>query len=455
MSLFGTAGIRGPVTETVTPELALQVGQAVGKPGRTVVIGRDGRETGSALADALAAGVQAAGCEVHRIGIVPTPALAYASRDSHGAMLTASHNPPADNGIKLFRDGIEYTGQQEEAIEQSVTADQDQVSWTEWGTTRDVDVLAEYRSAVVAYLEDVFGAAPLANLSVVVDCGAGVGSLATPQVLRELGAAVCALNDTVDGHFTARESKPTADSLTALSSVLAEGPADLGLAHDGDADRLVVLGADGDVCHEDTILATVARAYTERATGQDPVVVTTPNASGRIDEVVTESGGRVERAPLGAIHEGVASVEADGGPETAVVFAAEPWKHCHPAFGGWIDGVVSAGVVACLVAATGDLETLCRDVPELPYRKESVACPDDAKADVMGALVEALPATFSDATVSTEHGLRLSFSDGSWTLVRPSGTEPYIRIYAESETVDELLTTVRDQVRETVHSHDG
>jgi len=117
MELFGTAGIRGDVVSKVTPDLALRVGQATGQDGETFVLGYDGRVTSPALADAMAAGLQSAGARVVRIGRVPTPALAYASQGRHGVMITASHNPPTDNGIKVFADGTEYGDDDETRIE--------------------------------------------------------------------------------------------------------------------------------------------------------------------------------------------------------------------------------------------------------------------------------------------------------------------------------------------------
>ncbi len=193
------------------------------------------------------------------------------------------------------------------------------------------------------------------------------------------------------------------------------------------------------------VLAILAEHYTRASDAADPVVVTTPNASGRVDERVQDAGGRVERVRLGALHEGVAAVRADGAERTAVTFAAEPWKHIHPRLGGWIDGVASAAVLTRLVAAEG-LDTLRAPVTERPYRKLSVPCPDDRKAAAMAALTETLPGTFPEASVDTDHGVRLDLPDGSWTLVRPSGTEPYVRIYAESEDVDALVATVRECV---------
>jgi phosphomannomutase len=448
MDLFGTAGIRGPVTE-VTPSLALTVGRAVAArlDGETVVIGRDGRETGRALASAVEAGVTSGGNPVRRAGQLPTPALACASEGRHGIMLTASHNPPADNGIKLFDDGSEYGDAAEAEIEGLVAEGPPQAAYDAWGESERIGPLGEYRERVTRYARGI--GADLDGLTVAVDCGSGMAGLATPQVLTSLGGDVQALNANIDGQFTARESKPTAESLTDLRQFVADGPAALGIGHDGDADRIVIVDGRGEVVHEDTVLAIVAERYVRASTVADPVVVTTPNASGRIDERVEAAGGRVERVRLGALHEGIAATRRAGGPETRVVFAAEPWKHIHPGLGGWIDAVASAAVVCRLVAAEG-LHALREPVSERPYRKVSVECPDDQKSAVMETLGTRLPETFPEAGVDTDHGVRLNLADGAWTLVRPSGTEPYIRVYAESETVDELVERVTAVVEESI-----
>ncbi|MFB6268709.1 MAG: phosphomannomutase [Halobacterium sp.] len=449
MDLFGTAGIRGSAVADVTPDLAVAVGAAAGRDARgddeEFVVARDGRETGPALAAATTAGLEAAGMRVLRAGVLPTPALAYASQGRRGVQLTASHNPPEDNGIKLFVDGTEYDRDREQTIEDYVEADPQYASWAEWGETESVDVLPDYRQAVVDYAEGHGG--PLDGLTVAVDCGNGVAGLATPQVLRELGAHVVTLNANVDGHFPGRPSKPTPETVTDLREFVADGGASFGIAHDGDADRIVIVDGDGDVVHEDTVLAILAEHYTEHSDADDPVVVTTPNASGRIDEQVETAGGRVERVRLGALHEGIADAREDGGD---VVFAAEPWKHIHTAFGGWIDGVASAAVLSRLVADAGGLGALRDPVTERPYRKVSVECPDDAKDAVMAQLADNLPEAFTDADVDTEYGVRLTFPDASWTLVRPSGTEPYVRVYAESDDVDALVDDVTAVVEDAV-----
>jgi phosphopentomutase len=385
---------------------------------------------------------------VVRIGVVPTPTVAFASRGRRGVMLTASHNPPADNGIKLFDDGVEYDREAERQIEERLDAGTEPTEWDRWGTSIERTPLGGYRRAVREYAETFGDSAE--GLRIAVDCGNGMASLATPQVLSDLGATVTALNANVDGHFPGRGSKPTPETLADLRAFLADGSFDLGIGHDGDADRIVIVDEDGEVVHEDTILAILAERYVAASGAADPVVVTTPNASGRIDERVEAAGGRTERVRLGALHEGIARVHRDGGDGTEVAFAAEPWKHVHPAFGGWIDGVASAAVLARLVAEAGGIGSLREPVSERPYRKVAIDCPDERKDAAMERLEGALSERFPEATVDTSYGVRLEWPDGSWILVRPSGTEPYVRLYAESEGIDRLIEESSEAIRRAV-----
>jgi phosphomannomutase len=453
MELFGTAGIRGSATDRVTPDLAVAVGRAVAAHAGanaaeppTVVVGRDGRTTGPGLAAAVTAGLLDGGASVRRVGTVPSPALAFASRGRRGVMVTASHNPPGDNGLKLFVDGVEYDREAEEAVERRVEGGGGRAAWDTRGDVERESPLAEYREGVVDYARG--HGAPLDGLRVAVDAGNGVGALATPQVIDALDGDPVALDANVDGHFPGRDPKPTRESVATLRAFVADDGAALGVAHDGDADRLVVVGPDGDVVDRNTVLAVLAEHYVATSDAPDPTVVTTPDASARIDERVDAAGGRVERVRLGALHEGVAAATG------TVVFAAEPWKHLHPAWGGWIDGVASAAVFARLVAAEG-LDALRAPVTERPYRKASVDCPDDLKAPAMARLRETLPAAFPDASVDLEHGVRLDRPDGSWLLVRPSGTEPKVRVYVESEGVEALVDRARSLVGDAVEDVSG
>jgi phosphomannomutase len=460
MELFGTAGIRGDVIDRVTPELALRVGRALALEAAAdspdVVVGRDGRTTGPGLAAAVEAGLSSGGATVSRVGVVPTPALAHASRSRYGVMVTASHNPPGDNGLKCFADGTEYDSDAEATLEERVTAEPSSSPWDEWGSSTHEAILDDYRDAVGSYALDFVEtdaqlSAPLEDTRIAVDCGNGTAGLATPQVLADLGATPIALHANVDGHFPARESKPTAESLTDLRSVVSEDETtDFGIGHDGDADRIVIVGPDGDVVPEDTILAILAEQYVRASTAGDPVVVTTPNASGRIDERVSAAGGRTERVALGKLHEGIARERAAGSPETEIVFAGEPWKHVHPAFGGWIDGVVSAAVLALLIEEAGGIGALRDPVTERPSRTVSIPCPDEQKAAAMEQVANTLPEQFPEGDVDAEYGVRIDLPDGSWVLVRPSGTEPYLRCYAESEDVEGLVEPAREIIEQAI-----
>lgn len=449
MTSFGTAGIRGGVSDVMTPEVAVAIGRAVGESASAeeIIVGRDGRETGRAIADAVTAGLTSAGVSVVRIGQVPTPALAFATVERHGVMVTASHNPPSDNGLKLFADGREYDQQQEQQIEESVSTGSTPVRWDKWGRVEHAEVRDRYRDAVAEFARD-HGQSP-STLRVAVDCGNGMAGVATPQVLRMLGAKVVTLHGNIDGHFPGRGSKPTPTTLKDLRTFVRDGEFDVGIGHDGDADRIAIVAPTGEMVHEDTVVAILAEHYVSRSDCTDPVVVTTPNASARIDDRVRKSGGRIERVRLGALHEGIARVESDDG---IVVFAAEPWKHIHPAFGGWIDGVLSAALLSRLIAGAGGLSSLRAPVEERPYRKENITCPDAAKERVMDRLIADLSDTFPESDLDTEYGVRMDFPDGSWVLIRPSGTEPYIRLYIESETVNDLLASVKETVESAVEA---
>lgn len=428
-AMFGTSGIRGPLTN-VSPELVQKIGRSVGSIADSVVVGRDGRCTGGSLVSAFCSGAQSVGCRVLDVGTVPTHTLAWSTREfgGIGVMVTASHNPPEDNGVKVFdSDGIEAGKEVEDRIVERLE-EVEGVSWGEWSGVKEKRVLGEYLEDAAGYVDSDLG------LRVAVDCGNGVGALTTPPLLRSLGCSVVGVNAQIDGSFPGRPPKPTPDNISGFREFIRAGDFDLGFAHDGDADRTLVIGGDGEVVVEDAVIALVAREYVDG----DGIVVTTPNTSSRIDELVAEAGGSVERAPLGGLPEVLRSKD--------VSFAAEPWKHVFPEWGGWVDGSVAAAVVTDLVERAGGLEPLLSEVGDISISKRDVECPDDRKREVLRRVRQVLPEHFN-ADVDTMHGVRLDFSDGSWVLVRASGTEPLIRVYVEGGiSVDEVVRIVEDAV---------
>jgi len=264
MSLFGTAGIRGPV-EDVSPSLALAVGQAAGDPGETFVVGRDGRETGTRArgGDGGRSRERRGRRSPARTGTDPDARLRLARatrRDAHG-----ESQPAHRQRHQTLRRRCRVRRRRGREIDDRVASERSRLArWDEWGESERLAVLDRYLDAVEDYIRERFGNRtpnpedappdePLAGLRIAVDCGNGVGALATPQVLERLGADIVAINASVDGHFPGRESKPTPETLSEFTAFLDDGSFDLGLAHDGDADRLVVLGPDGSVIHEDTV----------------------------------------------------------------------------------------------------------------------------------------------------------------------------------------------------------
>lgn len=449
MSLFGTAGIRGSVQSFVSPQLAVAIGKAVGTDSSHTVVGRDSRLSGPALQSAIVSGLKCTGSRVTVGGVVPTPALAHASRGKYGIMVTASHNPPSDNGIKIFVNGIEADEEMESEITRRVENGVEMAQWQDWKTAESMDILSKYRDSLISYA--LTRQCDLSGLTIALSCGNGTAGIIAPAVFRDLNAQVSALNANPDGHFSARDSKPTPESLQAFRRFVSRGDFSFGLAYDGDADRVVVVSSSGDIIHEDTIIAILGEHSVRESTVSDPVVITTPNASSRIDDRINEAGGRVERCPLGALHEGIASIESNGQPGTSVVFAAEPWKHIHPDFGGWIDGILSGIVLGQLAASVGGFETLREPVEERPYQKLNVECPDELKERAMEILEHRVDLKFPDARINTDYGIRVEQSDGSWFLIRPSGTEPYLRIYVEAPNdIEELAKASRQIVVEAV-----
>ena len=242
---FGTSGIRGLFNECVTPELALRVGRAVGTylGGGTVVVGMDTRTSSETLKRALVSGLLSTGIDVIDIGLAPTPLTGFAIRlygADAGVTITASHNPPEYNGIKVWQsNGMAYTPDMENELERLLESGNfKKASWNEIGTLRKADPRGEY-------VRKALGMVRLgSSYTVVVDSGNGAGSVLSPYLQRELGNRVISLNSHPSGFFV-RELEPNVESLSGLARAVKVMKADVGIAHDGDADRIGVVDEEG------------------------------------------------------------------------------------------------------------------------------------------------------------------------------------------------------------------
>lgn len=419
--LFGTSGIRGKIGSEVTCELALNVGKALayylGNSG-TVVLGYDTRTTNKMLDEAITAGLLESGVDVVKIGMVPTPLVGYATEKldaDAGVMLTASHNPSQYNGIKLWnKNGMAYTSAQESEIEKIYfEKSYISVSWDKVGKlSYNEEIKGQYVDDLVAMVDIKEG------LKVVIDCASGAGSEISPLVFRKAGCEVTTLNSQPDGFFPGRNPEPNADNLgTLMKTVVAIG-ADLGIAHDGDADRMITVDEEGNISPFDSLLALISKEF-------DGDIVTTVDAGLCMDESVK---GEVLRTPVGDVNVAEVIIEKNA------AFGGEPsgtWLH--PDFCMCPDGILSGLRMAEIVSRDGKLSKLLAEIPSYPNIREKITCSKEEKIKVMENMEDLLKESFDDIVdVNSLDGVRLTFADDSWVLVRPSGTEDYIRITLES-----------------------
>lgn len=419
--LFGTSGIRGLIGSEVTCELALNVGKSLayylGNEGK-VVVGYDTRTTNHMFDEAITAGLLESGVDVVKIGMVPTPLLGYATEKldaDAGVMLTASHNPSQYNGIKLWnKNGMAYTSQQEAKIEE-IYANKDYISVT-WDKVGSLSVNEEIKGR---YIDDLVAMVDIKkDLKVVIDCASGAGSEISPLVFRKAGCEVTTLNSQPDGFFPGRNPEPNADNLGNLMKTVVAIGADLGIAHDGDADRMITVDEKGNISPFDSLLALISKQF-------DGDIVTTVDAGLCMDESVK---GDVIRTPVGDVNIAEVIIEKNA------AFGGEPsgtW--IHPDFCMCPDGILSGLRMAEIVSRDGKLSELLDKIPSYPNIREKITCSKEAKVKVMENMEELLKDAFDDIVeVNSLDGVRLTFSDDSWVLVRPSGTEDYIRITLES-----------------------
>src|ERR1700687_1646552 len=297
--LFGTDGIRGVANLDLTPELALRLGRAAGQmlaaPGHSLGIGPDTRRSGRMLEGALAAGLCSVGIDVRLVGHIPTPGLAYLAKTKGfvaGAVISASHNPAPDNGIKFFdHDGLKLPDATEDQIEREMTGDDRLPRPTEGG----IGLVGDSRGLVKEY-EEFLGsvAPPLAGMKVVLDCANGATYRVAPSVFAKAGAQVLTLFDQPDGANINLGSGATAPEVLAKTVVARK--ADIGFAFDGDGDRVMTVDARGVIHDGDTILGLVARHFARAGRLNPPVVVGTVMTNGGLEGLLPSPGGGLVRA---------------------------------------------------------------------------------------------------------------------------------------------------------------
>ncbi|WP_297475078.1 phosphoglucosamine mutase [Thermococcus sp.] len=442
---FGTSGIREVVNDKLTPELALRVGKALGTylGGGTVVVGKDTRTSGEMLKSALISGLLSTGVEVIDIGLAPTPLTGFAIRlygADAGVTITASHNPPEYNGIKVWQpNGMAYTPEMEAELEAIIdSGDFKKAPWNEIGAVRKADPREDYiREALrMVRLDDSY--------TVVLDAGNGAGSILSPYLQRELGNKVISLNSHPSGFFV-RELEPNARSLSALAKTVKAMKADVGIAHDGDADRIGVVDDQGNFVEYEVMLSLIA-GYMLRKFGKGKVI-TTVDAGFALDDYLKPLGGEVIRTRVGDV------AVADELARHGGVFGGEP-------SGTWIipqwnltpDGIFAGALVLEMIDRLGPISDLAKEVPRYVTLRAKIPCPNEKKAKAMEIIAEEALRAFDYRRLIDIDGIRIE-NDDWWILFRPSGTEPIMRITLEAHTGEkarELMERAERLVREAI-----
>ncbi|MCS3901578.1 phosphoglucosamine mutase [Methanococcus voltae] len=437
MKLFGTSGIR---MKNLSPEIAYNVGFAIAKDYKNVVIGRDSRTTGELIESAIITGLLNGGATVSKLGIVPTPVLGFASKNYEmGIMITASHNPPEYNGIKLFnKDGTAFLEEQEHHIESIIeNKDYERTNWSTIGkVVEDKYSIIEYCKFIINNLK------PLTyKHNVLVDCSNAAACELSPYLFTEMGCKVISINSHFDGRFVGRMPEPneknlieTMDMIKGLNSVPNKDY--IAIAHDGDADRMIAIDEKGRITDFDKLLTAYSRFIVE--TTDTNSIITTIDASIALDEYVNANSKgksiKIMRTKVGdvAVSNKIKELAKNG---EDVQFGGEP-------SGTWIhsgihmtpDGILSGlRLLEMMEHFNKKLCDIMDEIPAYDNMREKISCSDDKKSEVMQKVAKEGEKLFN-CVPNTLDGARFDLEDkDAWVLIRPSGTEPYIRIRVEAK----------------------
>lgn len=448
MSMFREYDVRGIVGKDLTPDLAESIGRAYGTVARqrgcrTVALGRDGRLTSPDLRDRVLAGITAAGVNVVDIGVCPTPLLYFALHElpvDGGVMVTGSHNAAEYNGFKMCLGKMALHGEDIQALKRLIEAG---AYASGSGTVSTASVIPQY----LRYLKEHFAGVDGKEMHVVVDCGNGVASLVAKAALEQLGCRVTGLHDDLDGRFPNHHPDPTVvENLEDLIQAVQRHRADVGIAYDGDADRIGTIDEKGTIVWGDRLLLIFARAILKDRPGS--TIISEVKASQCLYEDIRERGGN------GIMWKAGHSVMKAKMKEENAVLAGEMSGHMFFAdrYFGYDDAIyASCRLIEILSKTQAPFSSLLADLPSTQVTPEiRVECPDDAKFQLVEAVRNRLVEAAGQSHTHNDHhsnpairevvtidGVRVRFDDG-WGLIRASNTQPALVLRFEATTVERL-----------------
>jgi phosphomannomutase/phosphoglucomutase len=431
--LFGTFGVRRLANQELNPEFASKLAAAYGTlvQGK-VAVGGDTRTSTPMIKHAVISGLLSSGCDVVDLGMLPTPGVQYAARNyfDGGVIITASHNPPQYNGIKFVdEDGIGIPDVMEEKIEDMFfNENPKRVAWDEIGEVTINDrIVDEYQQEALKRVDQEV--IKKAELKIVVDCGSGAACFTAPYIFRKLGCDVLTLNCQPDGFFPGRDPEPIKENLKELIEVVKATGADLGLAHDGDADRTICIDENGEFVLGDKTFALVERQMLQENNGG--LVVTTVATSKAIYDVANANNGEVIATAVGDLLVARKLKEEDG-----LFGGEENGGLIFPDFVYGRDAALSAAkIIEIMAKEDKPLSKLVSELPVYYSEKMKIKCPDDLKKEVMDKIAEEIDNDPQGYELDTTDGVKIFTEDG-WVIIRPSGTEPIFRCFSESDVQD-------------------
>ena len=446
--LFGTSGIRGIVNQDLSPDFCRRVASAIGTtlpPASTVCIATDTRISRDMIKEAVTAGLLSCDINIVDLGILPTPALALLTRESGfaaGIMVTASHNPPEFNGIKLFTENTLGYSQAQEAEIEKVYFSQKFRQGKRGTLEQERDMKQRYLSFVKGKLSPT---ASNHHLRLIVDPGNGAASKFASYIFIQMGLNVIPVNDEPDGYFPGRSPEPKADTLQGTVDFLRHHNADLAICFDGDADRVVFCDKEGFLGFNEPI-AFISRLAVKQ-TGKNRIATTVETGT-LLDLAVKDLGAEVVRGIVGDVPVAHLAHELD-----AALGVEQVGVYIFPELGHYPDSIFATLFLLSQLSDAREIRQFFQGIPKLSFEKAKVFCPNELKELVITQVKEKTH-IFTPDKINTLDGLRLEFPD-SWLLIRASGTEPLIRVVSESTSqakTDQLVSQGKELVQSLVEA---
>ncbi len=427
---FGTNGIRGVFSEDFTLEFVHDMTLALGTYFQRgpILIGFDGRESSPVICKVLSSALNSIGIDCNVAGIVPTPCLEFAVKTlgySGGIMITASHNPSQYNGIKpAAKDGVEISREDELVIEDIYL----QKSWIKnpdnWGTTgKEERAVDTYLKGIVSQIDSKLIESK--NFKVVLDLGNGAQAVSAPDFCKMMKCETFLVNQNIDGNFPGRGSEPTPQNLSELSKTVIQNNADLGIAFDGDGDRSIFCDNKGNILSGDKS----ALLLTQHLLKKNPnsLIITCLNSSSNIEVLSAKFNSKVIRTKVGSVEVSRKMVSTD-----ALIGFEENGGFMYGKHNQVRDGCMTLALMLELLATGKSLSDEIACLPPSFTTKDKVSCSPENVSKLIFSLKEEFPSS------DTTDGIKITIDSKNWVMIRPSGTEPIVRVYAEAESQEKL-----------------